>query len=261
MSSPLAQNLAALDPDADWLDARLGDAPSDWLPVGGGDECSWAAVRRAVELDYGPADPRTTGMAMMERYAQVARVASLLFARHGRVPLGMRSAAFVPYRETAPTLIALAAPRFACLPDDPDRGHADAEPVDSPADLRDALTRTLEQLVEPAIEPLRERSHLGRKALWGMAASTALFDLGASGPPPAEARRGIAELDALVAQGGPLALAPPTFELARGPAGTVAVGRLGVCCRAYKRPGADGSLCITCPLLSASERRARALAP
>jgi hypothetical protein len=167
--------------------------------------------------------------------------------------------AFVPYGPDEPTRVALASPRFACLASDPDADHPDAQVVPDEADLRRALLDTVERLISPAIEPMSRRTHLGAKALWGIAASATLEPIAETRAKRGDHAAAVSEAEALLALGGPLCLAPPTYEVVSSDSRTHLVSRLGVCCRAYLYPGGVHDKCDTCPIRSREDRIARQL--
>jgi hypothetical protein len=260
---PLARSLELLDRTKDWLVATIGPPPDGWMRADrvASDAEALEALRSGAVAITGPADPRTVGVMIMWRYADVASLATVLFRNDRRVPeLDPAGVWFVPYTTQSPTRVALASTRFLCLPDDPDASHPDASPVPTVDDLRAALSARIEAFIEPVVAPMSAATHLGRKALWGIAASATLAGLAWSLAEAGDPDSGAAEMAALLAQAGHLASAPPSVEVIERDGRRCLTLTHGVCCRAYLYPGDGHDKCVTCPLRSREDRIAGQLA-
>jgi FhuF 2Fe-2S C-terminal domain len=125
-----------------------------------------------------------------------------------------------------PDAVAVLAPGFACLPDDPEAGHRDARPAaDGPA-LRAALLAEVDAHVEAFTAAWGRRGGRGPHSLRALA-TDALVAAVLTATPGA---RGLVEAEALL-PGGPV---PPRLRIS--------------CCLAYAVPGAQ--TCATCPRLT-----------
>jgi len=261
---PLARSLARIDATRDWLEARIRASPIGWLRADrvGVDAGALEVLRRGALETTGQADDRSVGIMMMWRYADVAGLGVALFRDERRVPdLDPAGVAFVPYTATSPTRVALASARYLCLADDPDAAHPDATPVPDLEALRDALVRRIEAFIEPVIEPLAAVTHLGPKALWGVAASATLAGLARSLADTGSPERAAAEVGALLRHARLLASAPPVVEVVESGGAPRLLLTLGICCRAYLWPGRAHEKCATCPIRPRDDRVARQLAP
>jgi hypothetical protein len=105
----------------------------------------------------------------------VALPALIGYASARRVPLPYPASVLARYAERQPLLtMALYRPMVAVLPGDPlaTSGATDILICDDDAGLREALRRVLiEEHLEPVVEQLRQRAHLGQRTLWGSLAS------------------------------------------------------------------------------------------
>jgi hypothetical protein len=139
-------------------------------------------------------------------------------------------------------------PRFLCLEDDPEAGHADAEPVATlDALLATAGARAASEVVAPLVETLHAASRFSRRALWGLAA----WSLGAAG---AELGDTLGDVPRAEAETGALlrahpALAPHVPRFVHVEAGGAAMTWTvpTVCCLGHHRTD-DGRRCSFCPL-------------
>jgi hypothetical protein len=256
--TPIERSFAHLDRDEHWLVAQVGWGDDGWTVAGrvAIDRRELEALRDAVVAALGPADPLTDGVMMMWRYADMARVATIVYALDRRLPdLSPDRVAFVPATNSEPERVAFQRATFSCLPDDPDAAHHDARVVSDPGALRQALVDRLEAFIWPVIEPMRTFTGLGRRGLWGIAASVPLVAMAHALAERGEAARGVAEVEAALAIAGSLRIAPPVVEVVRHAGRDVLVIRDGACCRAYRRP--DGELCTSCPIRPREERIAR----
>jgi hypothetical protein len=258
--TPLEVSFGKIDGRRDWLTASIGDPPDGWFRADrlAADPGEVERLRTAIVAQFGAVDPRTDGVMLMWRYADTARVATMVFAHDRRVPdLRPGAVAFDPGTNDVPAGVAYASPQFGCLVDDPDAGHPDALPVASLDELRGDLVRRLEAFFAPAIEPLRLATHLGRKALWGIAASVPLVAVAHALAEVADPETGIREVEAILGHSSDLAISPPAFEVVTHRGARHLVVRDGACCRAYLRPEAE--MCTSCPILMREERLARVL--
>lgn len=239
-----------------------GPAPPGWLPaLDLAAERVQDAVWQAAVDSTGPADPRTIGAMAIQRYADVGRLAGALYRRDRRVPdLAHEHVAFRPYTDDVPTGVALASAAFVALPDDPARGQAGVTIVPGLDELRATLVERLERFIAPAIGPLAERSHLGTRALWGLAGYGALVSVAegyaASGLPAT----GADELDALYAHATSFGVARSTAEVVTIDDEAHLILCFGACCRIYRWPSGRDK-CAACPLRSRDDRIARQLLP
>lgn len=125
-----------------------------------------------------------------------------------------------------PDAVAVLAPGFTCLPDDPEAGHRDARPAaDGPA-LRAALLAEVGAHVEAFTAAWGRRGGRGPHSLRALATDALVAAVLTAAP----GARGLVEAEALL-PGGPV---PPRLRLS--------------CCLAYAVPGA--ATCVTCPRLA-----------
>src|SRR5262245_32245391 len=142
MHGPLGESLAHLE--LGWVEATVGSERGLALP----------ALEEPALRETGGADSRTVGAEIMRRYSYPAAVAAIVFGRERRVPR-LGAAAILPGR-------VVLGGAFYCEPDDPGAEHPDARVV---ADLRARLAAEVVAYLEPAVQPLYERTRLGQRAL------------------------------------------------------------------------------------------------
>jgi hypothetical protein len=107
--TPIERSFARLDRDEHWLEAQLGWREDDWTVARrvATDRGELGTLRDAVVAALGPADPLTDGVMMMWRYADMARVATIVYALDRRVPdLAPDRVAFVAATESRPARVA-----------------------------------------------------------------------------------------------------------------------------------------------------------
>ncbi|HUG29481.1 MAG TPA: hypothetical protein VMQ65_03055 [Candidatus Limnocylindria bacterium] len=197
----------------------------------------------------------------IQRFADVGRLAASLFRRERRVPdLTHAVVAFRPYTDDVPTGVALASAAFLALPDDPAHEDGGVTVVSDVDALRAALVQRIEAFIAPAIAPLSARSHLGEKALWGLAGYGALVSVAEAYAADGRPETGARELDALYVHATRFRLAPSTAEIVTVDEEAHLVLCLGACCRMYLWPGGREK-CAACPLRGRDDRIAQQLQP
>ncbi|MEV7775838.1 (2Fe-2S)-binding protein [Kitasatospora sp. NPDC086791] len=154
---------------------------------------------------------------------------------------------------------------FACLPDDPAAGSAQARPAADEAALAAALRCALGGFLTPVLTAFRPEARRGPRVLWAMATDAVVEGLWYAGGLLGEAERARAELSALLAPGGPAepacapgadgnpAPAPAPFTPGAGFAPPAPGGdgapradrSRASCCLAYTAE--PGSMCSGCP--------------
>lgn len=258
---PLEVSLARLEPERDWLSARLGPPPRCWLRLDRLDLRPDGRLWRLVAERTGGADPLSLGLELVGTCAHALRLPVLLYARERRVVrLGPGQVAFLPYEDTSPTQVALDAEAFLCLPNDPCAWHPGATPVADESALRAALAAELEPLVHAIVGPIREATRLGRPAAYGGAASSLLIALAWEHHQRGDAQKGIEETELLADQSELFGRFRPGFSVVGTRRGPLLAVTQAVCCRAYRWPSGDGSKCVSCPLLPPDERIERQVA-
>jgi hypothetical protein len=257
-------SFAAIDPEETWIDASLGPAPAGdgWIRL---DELSepgpMGALRAAAAEETGETDPRTVGAMMAFRYAAVPSLAARVFARDRRVPdLRPSSVAFRPFTDDAPTGVRVSSPAFACLPDDPDAGAAEATVVSDVGELAGCLARTVEGLFDPVVGAFRDATRLGDRALWAIVGSETLVALARASAGLGEPRRGLREAAMVADAGSRIGHTRPDLFLAGAADAPVLIVGLAACCRAYRWPHRVTGYCTTCPIRPREERLALQLA-
>jgi hypothetical protein len=256
--SPLVAGLATIGPDDGWMEATLDPSAPDgdgWLSA-----AVIATSPDAVERLYavarastGPADDRTVGGMMTQRVAEPGRLAGMLYRRHRIVPMLPPETPFLPYTEERHTTVRLVDGRFACLAGDAAAQDPGALPVPDLESLRATLVREVERNVAPTIGPIAARSHLSPRAIWALIAYGAVVSIAESMADAGDAPGAAAELEALMAIGGPLADPPSDAHLEGTEFGPRLILRMGACCRIYRWPGGREK-CIACPTRTPAER-------
>ncbi len=193
--------------------------------------------------------------------AAVASAAAVPFVHARRVP-GLRADRVALRLSDVgwPDAVAVLSPRFACLPDDPDAGHRDADPVADLEALRTALRAELAEHATGFLAAWGRRGRRGRHALWGFVSDALVDAVWEAAPGEVGAReaaavlppRGRGRLAPFVGTGG--------FRSFARPDGTVELVRSRVsCCLAYAVPGAE--VCLSCPRIDDAERARRVRTP
>jgi hypothetical protein len=245
---PIRSTLARFDPTRDGLQVENEPLGDGWLRAADIDDPETLAVLVALtERQTGSSSVRLLGPLILWRYATPAIVATLAYARERRIPdLDPATVWFRPFDGTRPTGVVVMNPRFACPPDDPDAAHATAVPMTAPL-LRQALARTVEAFIAPAIDPVSEATRIGPKALWGIAAAATLLPM-VREMATRDAREAIEEVNALLVDAGGLGSSPPQVKAEAGDGIPALKIRFGACCLAYRWPVGEGTLCDACPI-------------
>lgn len=265
----LAGAVAAVNGAQDRLRLRLGRPPAEprWLACAelvGEPAClaGWArAVRDWLCREYGEAPDRTVAGHLLGWYLMVpAAAAGLLFHTRRRVPalrpadLAFRLAAGKPQ----PVEVALLAPEFACLPDDPAAGTPGVTVVADATALAALLrarfvghaARFGPAFTASCTAAFGTRARFGPRTLWAAATDALDQALWVAGRDGGDEGAGVADA-ALVLPGG---CAPLTSASTLRPARTAAertpdtrwIRRRESCCYRYVLAAGDGE-CRTCP--------------
>lgn len=260
MTTPIATSLTRIDPARDWLGAAFGPAPDGWIRCDrlSTDPMEAERLRSAVIETFGSVDQRTDGVMMMWRYADVARVATLVFALDRRV-LDLRPdlLAFDPGTNERPVAVAWGSRRFWCLRDDEAADHPDAIVLAAVNELRRQLVTNLESYIAPVVPAMQAATRLGPRALWGIGATVPLVAVAHAFAELGDPDGGAMEVEAILRDAGPLAMSPPSFQVFAALGARHLAIRDGACCRAYRREG--GELCLSCPVLDQETRIAQQL--
>ncbi|MBA0052100.1 (2Fe-2S)-binding protein [Streptomyces sp. AJS327] len=149
--------------------------------------------------------------------------------------------------------LSLRVDEFACLPDDPAAGRADARPVRDEEELRTAVREAVAEHLTPLLEAFRPRMRRGTSAMWGAVTDEITEGLWYVGGLLGEEPRAVAEAERL--------LPGKTAPYARGAAFRELTGASGErlrtrdrasCCLYYTlRPD---ETCVTCPRTCDTER-------
>jgi len=259
-ASPLVAALATIDEDHGWIDGIVDPNPpagDGWLSSAA-IATSAAALERLYEVaraSTGPADDRTVGAMMTQRVAEPGRLAGILYRRHGLVPMLPPETAVLPYTDERHSSVRLVDDAFACLADDAAASHPSARPVADREALRAILVSEVRGNVAPTIDPIATRTHLSPRAIWALVAYGALVSVTENLADDGDAGGAVAELDALMAIGGPLADPAAEAHLESTDTGPRFILRMGACCRIYRWP--DGrDKCVACPIRTPEERSA-----
>lgn len=209
---------------------------------------------------YGTTDPAITGTFFLKGYARGAVAAALIcLATERRVPdVAPSNVAFRFGPDGMVQEVALAEPRFAALPDDPDAEHPDAVVVPDIHALRLWLRdRFVCGHLAGIVPLLRQRTRRGPRALWGTASDTcsrALALLAEIEGTLEAAGKLDRESHAFLTTGPPLIDPPPFLPILH--AGALSSGWQRVtCCLAYRLP--NHGLCVSCPCVGQDEREQR----
>jgi hypothetical protein len=210
---------------------------SGWLPAAAVPEQLDELLARACVF-YATDDWALAGTFVLNGYARTAVGAALVsLVTERRVPdVAPENTAMRFGPDGIAREIALAAPRFAVLPGDPDAGHPNATVVADVTALRQWLReRFVDGHIAPLIEPLRVRTRRGLHALWATASDMCAGVLAILAESVGSGAVMDAEARAFLATGPPLIEAPSL---------TTGWHRL-TCCLAYRLP--DHGLCASCP--------------
>ncbi|MCZ7434258.1 (2Fe-2S)-binding protein [Streptomyces sp. WMMC1477] len=244
---------------------RITEVPDGRLPTGDGWAGSaelaagGAALRsflawdeEQIRRDYGgTARPDVVASFGLHRYAWPATLLItmpwFLLRRVPHLPPG--GVAF--HRATG--RLAVAAPAFSCLADDPAAALPTARPVADEEALRQAVRAAVAEHLAPVLEGFRPHMRRGPRALWGAAADEITEGLWYTGKLMGEEQRAIEAAETLL----PGAAAPypcgAGFRELTAPDGTRLPTRdRASCCLFYTlRPR---ETCVTCPRTSDAER-------
>ncbi|MBW1596137.1 (2Fe-2S)-binding protein [Streptomyces sp. JJ38] len=239
-------------PDGD-LPAGDGWAGSAELAAGGAALRSFLSWdEEQIRRDYGgTARPDVIASFGLHRYAWPATLLItmpwFLLRRVPHLPPG--GVAF--HRATG--RLAVAAPTFGCLPDDPAAALPTARPVADEESLRQAVRTAVAEHLAPVLEAFRPHMRRGPRALWGTAADEITEGLWYIGKLMGEEQRAVEAAETLLP--GPAAPYPcgAGFRELTAPDGTRLPTRdRASCCLFYTlRPR---ETCVTCPRTSDAER-------
>ncbi|MGH8908425.1 MAG: IucA/IucC family C-terminal-domain containing protein [Egibacteraceae bacterium] len=214
----------------------------------------------AIGVRYRTTDQAVTGTFLLNTYVRaIVGPALASLATERRVPdVAPDNVAFRFGPDGIVQELALAAPRFAALPEDPDADHPDATILADVTALRGWLReRLLCGHLADLVPLLRARTRRGPRALWGTASDmcSGVFAILAEAEGSVKAAEELdAESRAFLATGPPLLVGPPLCPVMH--AGGMAAGRQRLtCCLAYRLP--DYEMCTSCPGVHPAERERR----
>jgi hypothetical protein len=149
--------------------------------------------------------------------------------------------------------------RFAALPTDPAAGQPHVEIRADEADLRTWLRLRLEAHLAPLIQAISNRTHLGQRAQWNLAADSCAALFQHAGLGLGNEARGIKEGLAFVKAAGSPLRNPQTGYVTLEYQGYCETFRARGGCCLYYRADETGEKCATCVLRPEAERNQRLL--
>lgn len=266
--SPLAATIARAAALDQFLVAEVGTLEAGWFRADALAHAESAVLEEGlarVAAHYPGAERRVAGAFLVGEYAWYLSAAAITaYLAEQRVPdlapdnIGVRYTTFIweDHGETGESErfdVRFLSGRFAALPDDPAADHPDALILPNATALREWLRMHIEAHLTPLIAAVQERTRLGQRAQWSLAADALAALFQHAGEKLGDEERAQAEgLAFIKVPGSPLRNRDTGYITLEYQGHRETFRRRGGCCLFYKVE--PGNNCLTCVLRPEEER-------